>query len=60
MNTIDKKSILTAMQQRLESLQDRHQRDFSGGVQSDMFAIRELKVWISEIERGEHDVKLWE
>jgi hypothetical protein len=59
MNIIDKKSILDDMKQRLTTLQERHERDFSGGVQSDMFAIRELKVWIGKIERGEHDTKIW-
>jgi hypothetical protein len=60
MNIIDKKSILEDMKQRLATLEQRHQRDFSGGVQSDMFQIRELKVWIGKIERGEFDTKVWE
>jgi hypothetical protein len=59
MNIIDKNSILEGMKQRLSTLQERHERDFSGGVQSDMFAIRELKVWIGKIERGEHDAQIW-
>jgi hypothetical protein len=60
MNIIDKNSILEDMQQRLAVLEQRHQKDFSGGVQSDMFSIRELKVWIGKIERGEFDTKVWE
>jgi hypothetical protein len=60
MNIIDKNSILEDMKQRLVTLQERHNRDFSGGVQSDMFAIRELTVWIGKIERGEFDTKVWE
>jgi hypothetical protein len=59
-NIIDKNSILEDMKQRLTTLQERHDRDFSGGVQSDMFAIRELKVWIGKVERGEFDCQVWE
>jgi hypothetical protein len=53
MNTIVKKSLLADMKQRLVALQDRNDRDFSGGVQSEVGQIRELEYWIGVIERGD-------
>jgi hypothetical protein len=60
MNTIDKSAILKSMKERLTILENRNDRDFSGGVQTELGQIRELKVWIGQIERGEHDIKVWE
>jgi hypothetical protein len=59
MNTIVKNSLLADMKQRLVALQDRNDRDFSGGVQSEVGQIRELEYWIGVIERGGHDAKIW-
>jgi hypothetical protein len=60
MNTIVKNSLIADMKQRLAALQDRNDRDFSGGVQSEVGQIRELEYWIGVIERGEHNTKIWE
>lgn len=60
MNIVDKKSILNDMKQRLEVLENRNDRDFSGGVQTELGQIRELKVWIGKIERNEFAAKVWE
>lgn len=59
MNIVDKKSILKDMKNRLEVLENRNDRDFSGGVQTELGQIRELKVWIGKLERGEHDAVIW-
>lgn len=60
MNTIDKRNILNDMSVRLAALEDVTERDFSGGIQSYVSAIRELKQWKEAIERGEYDIKVWE
>lgn len=60
MNIIDKNSILESMKQRLTALELRNERDFSSGMQTDVFSIRELKTWIGAIERGEFDCQVWE
>ncbi|WP_080845639.1 hypothetical protein [Cytobacillus gottheilii] len=60
MNMIDKNKVVTHMERRLAALQDRRMRDFSGGTQSDIFAIRELEYWLSCFKRGVYDMKLWE
>jgi hypothetical protein len=52
---VDKVLILKKMEQRLKALDDRMMRDYSGGVQSDVYTIRELKYWKEAIERGEFD-----
>jgi hypothetical protein len=48
------------MKHRLEVLENRNDRDFSGGVQSELGQIRELKIWIGKIERNEFAAKVWE
>jgi hypothetical protein len=57
MKCINKELLIHNMDTRLKSLEFRHQRDFSGGVQSDIFTIRELKFWKECLERGEYDLK---
>jgi hypothetical protein len=54
---IDKDLIIRKMTERLTALEDRSLRDFSGGIQSDVFAIRELKHWKEAIQRNEFDMK---
>lgn len=51
--------LLHKMKQRMDALQYRMDRDFSGSVQSDLYAFNELKFWKELIERGEADVRIW-
>lgn len=60
MNIVDKNVITNKMSERLKALEDRMTRDFSGGVQPDVFAIRELKYWLEAINRNEFAAKVWE
>jgi hypothetical protein len=60
MNIADKKKLLSSMKQRLAALEDRNQRDFGGGLHTEVGQIRELNVWIGKLERGEFDCKVWE
>jgi hypothetical protein len=50
---INKQLLIDKMKQRLKILEDRHERDFSGGLQNELGHIRELRIWIGKIERGE-------
>jgi hypothetical protein len=59
MNIVDKKKLLTNMKQRLTALEDRNQRDFGGGLHTEVGQIRELNIWISKLERGEFDTIIW-
>jgi hypothetical protein len=59
MNVIDKKTILSKLEQRLSALQYMIDKDISGNTQSALAAWRETK-WIKEaIERGEFDIAVW-
>ena len=59
MNTIDKKSILQKLEQRLSALQHMIDKDITGNTDSALAAWRETK-WIKEaIERGEFDIAVW-
>jgi hypothetical protein len=60
MNIVDKKSLLHNMKERLKSLENRNDRDFAGGLHTELGQIRELRIWIGNLERGEYDTKLWE
>lgn len=59
MNVLDKKTMLSKLEQRLSALQFLIDKDVSGNTQASLAAWRETK-WIKEaIERGEFDVHLW-
>jgi hypothetical protein len=60
MNCLDKKLTLHKMNERMAALKDRIDRDFSGGIQSDVYAYNELKYWKELIERNGLDIKVWE
>lgn len=58
-NIIDKKVLLSDLNVRLQSLEQRLDKDFTGAIQTDIHVIRELKTWIGKVERGEFDTKIW-
>jgi hypothetical protein len=59
MNIVDKKKLITSMKQRLAALEDRNQRDFGGGLHTEVGQMRELKIWIGKLERDEYASKIW-
>lgn len=60
MNLIDKQKLLDDMNVRLQALEDFTNRDFSGGMQSYVEAVRELRVWRDTLSRGDYDMQIWE
>jgi hypothetical protein len=54
---LNKDLLIQKMSQRLTILEERMLRDFTGGMQSDIYTIRELKYWKEAIERKEFDLK---
>jgi hypothetical protein len=59
MNVFDKKLTLHKINERMVALKDRMDRDFSGGLQHDVYAYNELKYWKELIERGGLDIRIW-
>lgn len=60
MNVLDKQKLLNDITVRYESLKDRIDKDYTGGITSFHEAVRELKYWKESIERGEYDIQIWE
>lgn len=59
MNTIDKKKFITWATKRLESFDNRINKDFGGGLTDDLGKYNELKMIKEAAERGEFDVAIW-
>jgi hypothetical protein len=53
--TLNKESILKALESRKLALQDLIDRDYNGGISGFNEAYREVRYWIGAIERGEFD-----
>jgi hypothetical protein len=59
MNAIDKKKFIAWVTKRLESFDNRINKDFGGGLIDDLGKHNELKMIKEAAERGEFDTVIW-
>lgn len=56
---MDKEKFIAWANKRIESLEDRKNRDFGGGLTDDLGKYNEIKMIKEAAERGEFDILIW-